>query len=57
MGHFEIQNTLNTLHEHFIGPIRNIVQKFVKTTFTCKKEKSKVKPCGLYTLLFVVDSP
>jgi len=58
MGHFGIQKTFETLHEHFYwSQMKHDVQKFCQQCIICKKAKSKVMPHGLYTPLPVPDCP
>ena len=58
MGHFGIDKTYETLHEHFYWPkmkhsVENICRKCVK----CMQAKSKLKPHGLYTPLPIPKVP
>ena len=49
MGHFRVQKTLETLHEHFYWPhMKRDMHKYCEHCIVRKKAKSKVKPRGLY---------
>jgi len=57
IGHFGVQKSYDTLHEHFYWPhMKRDVQKFCENCITCKKARSKFKPQGLYTPLPIPDS-
>ncbi|XP_016676361.1 uncharacterized protein [Gossypium hirsutum] len=48
MGHFGVNKTLATLHEHFYWPqMRKDVERVCERCIACKKAKSKVQPHGL----------
>lgn len=58
MGNFGVQKTYDILHEHFYWPhMKHDVHKFCDKCLVCKKSKSKVMPCGLYTPLPVPEHP
>ena len=58
MGHFRVQKTYETLHEHFYWPhMKHDVYKFCDKCLVCKKAKSKVMSHGLYTPLSVPEHP
>ncbi|KAG8498980.1 hypothetical protein CXB51_005372 [Gossypium anomalum] len=58
MGHFGVNKTLATLHEHFYWPrMRKDVERVCERCIACKKAKSKVQPHGLYTPLPIPEAP
>ncbi|KAG8489261.1 hypothetical protein CXB51_017317 [Gossypium anomalum] len=58
MGHFGVNKTLATLHEHFYWPrMRKDVEQVCERCIACKKAKSKVQPHGLYTPLPIPEAP
>jgi len=58
MGHFQVQNTYDILHEHFYWPhMKHDVHKFCNKYLVFKKAKPKVMPHGLYTPLLVLEHP
>ena len=58
MGHFGVNKTLATLHEHFYWPrMRKDVERVFERCIACKKAKSKVQPHGLYTPLPIPEAP
>ena len=57
-GYFGMQKTLEILDEHFYWPhMKRVMHKYCEHCIVCKKEKSKVKPHGLYHPLPVSDFP
>jgi len=58
IGHFDVQKTLDLLHEHFIWPhMKHDVNNFCENGIVCKKSRSKVKLHGLYSPLPIPDYP
>ncbi|KAK8684243.1 hypothetical protein V6N13_040273 [Hibiscus sabdariffa] len=58
MGHFGVTKTLQTLKEHLFWPkMRRDVERYCERCVTCKKEKSKVLPHGMYLPLPIPESP
>ncbi|KAG8503286.1 hypothetical protein CXB51_001235 [Gossypium anomalum] len=58
MGHFGVNKTLATLHEHFYWPrMQKDVERVCERCIACKKAKSKVQPHGLYTPLPIPEAP
>jgi len=58
MGHFGVEKTLDTFHEHFFWPhVHKYVHNFCDKCTSCRKAKSKVQPHGLYTPLPIPDMP
>ena len=58
MRHFGVEKTLDNLHEHFFWPkMRRDVERICSRCITCRKEKSKVLPHGLYTPILVPTTP
>jgi len=58
MGYFGVKKTLDVVHEHFFWPKMKLdVERIFGRCITCKKEKSRVLPQALYTLLPVPNEP
>ena len=58
MGHFEVEKTLNILHEHFFLPkMKHDVINFCSNCIVCHKAKCKIMHHGLYTPLPIPTSP
>ena len=58
MGHFDVQKTLDMLHEHFYWPkMKSDVIRLCANCVVCKHAKSRSQPHGLYMPLPAPSSP
>ncbi|XP_073138536.1 uncharacterized protein [Henckelia pumila] len=58
MEHFRVAKTYQIFHEHFYWPhMKHEVEKMCEGCETCRKEKSRSQPHGLYDPLSVPNEP
>ena len=58
MGYFGVIKTLVVLEEHFYWPhMKRDVERICGRCATCRQEKSRVQPHGLYTPLPIPSEP